>query len=65
MHPGVCYVLCTAACIYMGRWKQRRADDMYDKFTRSSHAVMFAKDISARGLDFRTVVDWVVAMEVA
>ena len=36
---------------------------MYDKFTTSSHAVLFATDIAARGLDFPSV-DWVLQVDV-
>lgn len=36
---------------------------MYDKFTKSSHAVLFATDIAARGLDFPSV-DWVLQVDV-
>ena len=36
---------------------------MYHKFTTSSHAVLFATDIAARGLDFPSV-DWVLQVDV-
>ena len=35
---------------------------MYTKFTSHSHAVLFATDIAARGLDFPSV-DWVVQVD--
>ena len=35
---------------------------MYQKFTSMSHAVLFATDIAARGLDFPSV-DWVVQLD--
>jgi ATP-dependent RNA helicase DDX10/DBP4 len=37
---------------------------MYTKFTSHSHAVLFATDIAARGLDF-PAVDWVVQIDAA
>lgn len=36
---------------------------MYDRYTQSSHAVLFATDIAARGLDFPSV-DWVLQVDV-
>ena len=35
---------------------------VYDKFTKSSNAVLFATDIAARGLDFPSV-DWVLQVD--
>lgn len=35
---------------------------MYSRFTSSQHAVLFATDIAARGLDFPSV-DWVVQVD--
>lgn len=35
---------------------------MYNKFISSSHAVLFATDIAARGLDF-PAVDWVIQLD--
>lgn len=35
---------------------------MYNKFTQSKHAVLFATDIAARGLDFPSV-DWVLQLD--
>jgi ATP-dependent RNA helicase DDX10/DBP4 len=57
MHPGV-------PLLHLhGKMKQSARLTMYDKFTRSSHAVLFATDIAARGLDFPSV-DWVLQMDV-
>jgi len=35
---------------------------MYNKFTAHKHAVLFATDVAARGLDF-PAVDWVVQVD--
>lgn len=57
MHPGV-------PLLHLhGRMKQSGRLTMYDKFTKSSHAVMFATDIAARGLDFPSI-DWVLQVDV-
>ncbi|KAF8452452.1 P-loop containing nucleoside triphosphate hydrolase protein [Boletus edulis BED1] len=42
-----------------GKQKQATRLTMYSRFTSSQHAVLFATDIAARGLDFPSV-DWVV-----
>lgn len=57
MHPGI-------PLLHLhGKMKQSGRLTMYDKFTRSSHAVLFATDIAARGLDFPSV-DWVLQVDV-
>lgn len=45
-----------------GKQKQTARLTMYDKFTKSKHAVLFATDIAARGLDF-PAVDWVLQLD--
>lgn len=45
-----------------GRQKQAARLTMYSRFTSSQHAVLFATDIAARGLDFPSV-DWVVQVD--
>lgn len=42
-----------------GRQKQLRRVDIFTDFCRKPHAVLFATDVAARGLDF-PAVDWVV-----
>lgn len=42
-----------------GNMKQLRRTDMYDAFSRTKNAALFATDIASRGLDFPNV-DWVV-----
>lgn len=57
MHPGV-------PLLHLhGKMKQSARLTMYDKFTQISHAVLFATDIAARGLDFPSV-DWVLQVDV-
>jgi ATP-dependent RNA helicase DDX10/DBP4 len=56
MHPGV------PLMHLHGKQKQMTRITMYNKFTSSSHAVLFATDIAARGLDF-PAVDWVVQVD--
>lgn len=57
LHPGV-------PLLHLhGKMKQSARMTMYDKFTKSSHAVLFATDIAARGLDFPSV-DWVLQVDV-
>jgi ATP-dependent RNA helicase DDX10/DBP4 len=57
MHPGM-------PLLHLhGKMKQSARLTMYDKFTRTSHAVLFATDIAARGLDFPSV-DWVLQVDV-
>jgi ATP-dependent RNA helicase DDX10/DBP4 len=56
MHPGV-------PLLHLhGKQKQAMRLTVYDKFTKSSHAVLFATDIAARGLDF-PAVDWVLQVD--
>jgi len=45
-----------------GKQKQSARLAMYTRFTSSQHAVLFATDIAARGLDFPSV-DWVVQVD--
>ncbi|KIJ16388.1 hypothetical protein PAXINDRAFT_180262 [Paxillus involutus ATCC 200175] len=45
-----------------GKQKQSARLTMYTRFTSSQHAVLFATDIAARGLDFPSV-DWVVQLD--
>lgn len=57
MHPGM-------SLLHLhGKMKQSARLTMYDKFTKTSHAVLFATDIAARGLDFPSV-DWVLQVDV-
>ncbi|KAG6823232.1 ATP-dependent RNA helicase dbp4, partial [Arthromyces matolae] len=42
--------------------KQTARIAVYNRFTSSSHAVLLATDIAARGLDFPSV-DWVVQLD--
>ena len=53
MHPG------TALLNLHGKLKQMTRLQTVQKFTTSQHAVLFATDIAARGLDF-PAVDWVL-----
>lgn len=56
MHPGV-------PLLHLhGKQKQSARLTMYTKFTSTSHAVLFATDIAARGLDFPSV-DWVLQLD--
>ncbi|KAJ4488327.1 P-loop containing nucleoside triphosphate hydrolase protein, partial [Lentinula aciculospora] len=56
MHPGM-------SLIHLhGKQKQTTRLTMYEKFTQSKHAVLFATDIAARGLDFPSV-DWVLQLD--
>jgi ATP-dependent RNA helicase DDX10/DBP4 len=45
-----------------GKQKQATRLTVYDKFTKSSHSVLLATDIAARGLDF-PAVDWVLQVD--
>ena len=56
MHPGVSLLQ------LQGKQKQSARLTMYQNFTTTSHAVLFATDIAARGLDFPSV-DWVVQLD--
>ncbi|KII91775.1 hypothetical protein PLICRDRAFT_173579 [Plicaturopsis crispa FD-325 SS-3] len=56
MHPGI-------PLLHLhGKQKQTARLEMYTRFTSSSHSVLFATDIAARGLDFPSV-DWVVQVD--
>ncbi|RDB30847.1 ATP-dependent RNA helicase dbp4 [Hypsizygus marmoreus] len=56
MHPGM-------PLLHLhGKQKQTARLAMYTKFTSTSHAVLFATDIAARGLDF-PAVDWVLQLD--
>ncbi|KAF4579554.1 ATP-dependent RNA helicase dbp4 [Pleurotus pulmonarius] len=56
LHPGV-------PLLHLhGKQKQTTRLSMYTKFTSTSHAVLFATDIAARGLDF-PAVDWVLQVD--
>ncbi|KAJ7177877.1 ATP-dependent RNA helicase dbp-4 [Mycena filopes] len=56
MHPGI------PLLNIHGKMKQSARLTMYTKFTAASHAILFATDIAARGLDF-PAVDWVVQVD--
>ncbi|KAJ7662095.1 ATP-dependent RNA helicase dbp-4 [Mycena polygramma] len=56
LHPGV------PLLNIHGKLKQTARLAMYTKFTAASHAVLFATDVAARGLDF-PAVDWVVQVD--
>jgi ATP-dependent RNA helicase DDX10/DBP4 len=56
MHPGI-------PLLHLhGKQKQTTRLTVYTKFTSSSHAILFATDIAARGLDFPSV-DWVLQVD--
>jgi ATP-dependent RNA helicase DDX10/DBP4 len=56
MHPGI-------PLLHLhGKQKQMTRLAVYSKFTSSSHAVLFATDLAARGLDFPSV-DWVLQVD--
>lgn len=56
MHPGMPLIQ------LHGKQKQTARLAMYEKFTQLKHAVLFATDIAARGLDFPSV-DWVLQLD--
>lgn len=56
MHPGL------SLMHLHGKQKQMARLATFDKFTKTKHAVLFATDIAARGLDF-PAVDWVVQVD--
>ena len=56
LHPG------TPLLHLHGKQKQSARLTIYKRFTGTSHAVLFATDIAARGLDFPGV-DWVVQVD--
>ncbi len=45
-----------------GNMKQLRRTDVYDAFSRTKNAALFATDVASRGLDFPNV-DWVVQVD--
>ncbi|PWN47488.1 DEAD-domain-containing protein [Violaceomyces palustris] len=45
-----------------GKQKQAKRLQIFSEFTRTAHAVLFATDIAARGLDF-PAVDWVIQLD--
>ncbi|GAA6006800.1 RNA-dependent ATPase HCA4 [Rhodotorula paludigena] len=56
MRPGV-------PLLHMhGKQKQMQRLEIYQRFLTSKHAVLFATDVAARGLDF-PAVDWVVQLD--
>ena len=56
LHPGI-------PLLHLhGKQKQSARLTMFSKFTSTKHAVLFATDIAARGLDF-PAVDWVVQLD--
>ncbi|KAJ6481779.1 ATP-dependent RNA helicase dbp-4 [Mycena sanguinolenta] len=56
MHPGV-------PLLHLhGKLRQTSRLAMYTKFTQAAHAVLFATDVAARGLDFPRV-DWVLQVD--
>lgn len=56
MHPGI-------PLLHLhGKQKQMARLEMFKRFTSMKHAVLFATDIAARGLDFPSV-DWVVQLD--
>ncbi|TCD66107.1 ATP-dependent RNA helicase dbp4 [Steccherinum ochraceum] len=56
LHPGVPLLL------LHGKQKQMTRLETFKRFTTMKHAVLFATDIAARGLDF-PAVDWVLQMD--
>jgi ATP-dependent RNA helicase DDX10/DBP4 len=56
LHPGV-------PLLHLhGKQKQIKRLEIFQKFMKSKHVVLFATDIAARGLDFPSV-DWVVQVD--
>lgn len=53
MRPGM-----PLMCLH-GKQKQTKRFDIFNAFTKSQYAVLFATDVAARGLDFPKV-DWVI-----
>lgn len=53
MRPGT-----SLMCLH-GKQKQTKRLDIFNAFTKTQHAVLFATDVAARGLDFPRV-DWVI-----
>ncbi|GAC77571.1 RNA Helicase [Moesziomyces antarcticus T-34] len=46
-----------------GKQKQAKRLQIFTQFTKTQHAMLFATDIAARGLDF-PAVDWVIQLDV-
>lgn len=46
-----------------GKQKQAKRLQIFTQFTKTQHAILFATDIAARGLDF-PAVDWVIQLDV-
>lgn len=45
-----------------GKQKQTKRLDIFQRFTTSKNAILFATDIAARGLDFPSI-DWVIQLD--
>ncbi|KZT43393.1 DEAD-domain-containing protein [Sistotremastrum suecicum HHB10207 ss-3] len=56
LHPGVPLLL------IHGKQKQTTRLDTFQRFTKMSHAYLFATDVAARGLDFPSI-DWVIQLD--
>ncbi|CAE6459942.1 unnamed protein product [Rhizoctonia solani] len=56
MHPGI------PLMHLHGKQKQTKRLDIFQKFSSSKHAFLFATDVAARGLDF-PAVDWVLQLD--
>ncbi|KIM27811.1 hypothetical protein M408DRAFT_329759 [Serendipita vermifera MAFF 305830] len=56
LHPGI------SIMHLHGKQKQSKRLEIFQKFTTAKHAVLFATDIAARGLDF-PAVDWVLQLD--
>lgn len=56
LHPGI-------SILHLhGKQKQSKRLEIFQKFTTAKHAVLFATDIAARGLDF-PAIDWVLQLD--
>ncbi|CAO1620908.1 unnamed protein product [Parajaminaea phylloscopi] len=56
LRPGL-----SVLCLH-GKQKQTKRLQIFTEFTKTQHAVLFATDIAARGLDF-PAVDWVLQLD--
>ncbi|CAE6524884.1 unnamed protein product [Rhizoctonia solani] len=56
MHPGI------PLMHLHGKQKQTKRLDIFQKFSSSKHAFLFATDVAARGLDF-PAIDWVLQLD--
>ncbi|QRV98898.1 DEAD/DEAH box helicase [Ceratobasidium sp. AG-Ba] len=56
LHPGI------PLMHLHGKQKQTKRLDIFQKFSASKHAFLFATDVAARGLDF-PAVDWVIQLD--